>query len=554
MLATTATANARVVTDVAEQLGAGGRDVLTLRGPLARESLRLGVLPLPTRPSSGSAWLVAHLDELPGLRHRLHAHRRRRRGRRRAAARGRARRSRPTPAAPTRPTASALEAALRDNEVKALVATTALGMGFDKPDLGFVVHLGAPVVAGRLLPAGRPRRPRHRARRRAAAARAPRTATSGATSPRASCPREEQADAVLRALAESGRPLSTAALETVVDLRRTRLELLLKVLDVDGAVQPVPGRLDRRPASRGPTTPSATPGSPRPAGASSSSMLDYERTDGVPDGVPAGVASTTTPPRRCGRCDRCAGAWFPTDVPDARGRRRAARASSRAGRRARAARAVADRHGPARRAAQGQDRRRRARAAPGRAVARLTDLGWGQRLRELLARRRARRARPTAAARPASTCSRDWGWARAARSAVVADAVASPAAARRLAGRGHRPSSAGCRCLGALDLVDGGPTGEPGGNSAFRLAGRLGRASPSAPELATRSAGSTGRCCSSTTSSSRWTITVAGAGAAPGRRAGRPAVRRWRVERAEAAAGAAARHRTTRAPGPRAAR
>ena len=37
-----------------------------------------------------------------------------------------------------------LEEALRNNQVKALVATSALGMGFDKPDLGFVVHLGAP--------------------------------------------------------------------------------------------------------------------------------------------------------------------------------------------------------------------------------------------------------------------------------------------------------------------------------------------------------------------------------------------------------------------------
>ena len=38
----------------------------------------------------------------------------------------------------------AAEDALRRGEVKALVATSALGMGFDKPDLGFVVHLGAP--------------------------------------------------------------------------------------------------------------------------------------------------------------------------------------------------------------------------------------------------------------------------------------------------------------------------------------------------------------------------------------------------------------------------
>lgn len=37
-----------------------------------------------------------------------------------------------------------LEADLKANRVRALVATSALGMGFDKPDLGFVVHMGAP--------------------------------------------------------------------------------------------------------------------------------------------------------------------------------------------------------------------------------------------------------------------------------------------------------------------------------------------------------------------------------------------------------------------------
>src|SRR5690606_34970997 len=56
-----------------------------------------------------------------------------------------------------------------------------------------------------------------------------------------SMPREGQAEAVIRALTESERPLSTAALETIVDVRRTRLELLLKVLDVDGAVSRVSG-------------------------------------------------------------------------------------------------------------------------------------------------------------------------------------------------------------------------------------------------------------------------------------------------------------------------
>src|SRR4051812_45850091 len=65
VLATTATANERVVADVAEQLGAGGVEVTTVRGPLARDSLRLGVLRLPT-DRARLAWLAAHLVELPG--------------------------------------------------------------------------------------------------------------------------------------------------------------------------------------------------------------------------------------------------------------------------------------------------------------------------------------------------------------------------------------------------------------------------------------------------------------------------------------------------------
>ena len=43
-----------------------------------------------------------------------------------------------------------LEQALKQNRVKALVATSALGMGFGKPDLGFVVHVGAPSMSAAL--------------------------------------------------------------------------------------------------------------------------------------------------------------------------------------------------------------------------------------------------------------------------------------------------------------------------------------------------------------------------------------------------------------------
>src|SRR5690625_2087566 len=54
-------------------------------------------------------------------------------------------------------------------------------------------------------------------------------------------PSQENASSVLEALASSDRPLSTPALEARVDVRRTALELLLKVLAVDGAVENVKG-------------------------------------------------------------------------------------------------------------------------------------------------------------------------------------------------------------------------------------------------------------------------------------------------------------------------
>jgi ATP-dependent DNA helicase RecQ len=146
VLATTATANARVTRDVAEQLGAGETkdDVLVLRGPLDRESLRLGVVSLPAAHQR-LAWLAAHMkdDALPGsgIVYTLTvaaayetAAFLRDQGIEAAAYSGKDDQAQRLRA----------EDDLRDNRVKALVATSALGMGFDKPDLGFVVHLGAP--------------------------------------------------------------------------------------------------------------------------------------------------------------------------------------------------------------------------------------------------------------------------------------------------------------------------------------------------------------------------------------------------------------------------
>src|SRR3954470_4400274 len=237
VLATTATANARVVTDVVEQLGAGGAALLPLRGPLARASLRLGVLPLAA-PEQRLAWLIAHLGELPGsgIVYALTvaaaedvAAALREAGHQVAAYTGR-----------TEPSERIrLEEALRDNNVKALVATSALGMGFDKPDLGFVLHLGAPSSpVAYYQQVGRAGRATERAD--VLLMPGPEDKDIWRYFATASMPSQDRASRVLRELAD-GSVLSTPALEALVNVRRTQLELLLKVLDVDGAVRRVRG-------------------------------------------------------------------------------------------------------------------------------------------------------------------------------------------------------------------------------------------------------------------------------------------------------------------------
>ncbi len=497
VLATTATANARVVTDVAEQLSAGGHEVLTLRGGLARDSLRLGVLPLAS-PEQRVAWLVAHLGDLPGsgivyaltvagaediaatLRDAGHTV---------AAYTGRT-----DPADRLR-----LETALRDNGVKALVATSALGMGFDKPDLGFVLHVGAPSSpVAYYQQVGRAGR---------ATARADVLLLPGPEDrdiwryfASASMPRQEQADAVLAALAGSPKPLSTPALEAAVDIRRTRLELLLKVLDVDGAVAKVTGGWT---GTGQPWTYDAeryarvAEARDREQGL----MLDYERGAGCRmEFLQSALDDVSATP--CGRCDRCAGTWFDTTIPDAAvlaTRERLQRVGVEIEPRGQWPTAMSRLGVPLSGKIGAADA-----MAPGRALARLTDLGWGQRLREVL--------RDDAPASPEllRACVgvlRDWGWSQRPVGVVALPSRRRPAlvgsVAQGLAEIGRLPF------LGTLDLVDGGPTGEPGGNSAFRLAGVWGRFEVG-PELAEALRAAAGPILLvDDVADSRWTLTVA---------------------------------------------
>jgi len=139
VLATTATANDRVVADITAQLGPG---LIALRGPLTRSSLRLQVIRLDSQ-AERLAWLAARVPHLPGsgIIYCLTVADCER------VSEWLARQGIDAPAyyggLATEPR-EGLEQRLLLNDVKALVATVALGMGFDKPDLGFVVHFQRP--------------------------------------------------------------------------------------------------------------------------------------------------------------------------------------------------------------------------------------------------------------------------------------------------------------------------------------------------------------------------------------------------------------------------
>lgn len=490
VLATTATANSRVVADVAEQLGT---DVLTIRGPLARSSLRLGVLRLPD--STGRlAWLIDHLDDLPGsgIVYALTV----------AAAvdtarvlreRGHDVRAYTGQTDPEEREES--EGLLKRNEVKALIATSALGMGFDKPDLGFVVHLGAPSSpVAYYQQVGRAGR---------ASENADVLLLPGREDPAiwhyfatASMPDEERARRVIDELSDV--PLSTPALEARVDIRRTPLELLLKVLDVDGAVRRVQGGWVATGASW-------TYDAERyrriaeEREAEQRHMLEYEATDGCRMAfLQRSLDDDTAAP--CGRCDRCAGAWYPGEV-DADAAAAAASALDRVGVPIEPRRAWptgADRLGvPVKgRIAPAEQ------AAEGRALARLTDLGWGSTLRELFA--------PNAPDAPVpprvlDACVRvlaEWGWSERPVAVASVPSRSRPqlvdSLARGLAEVGRLPY------LGSLSPADGGPTGGPGGNSAFRLAGVWGRFSADGLDVPEG-----GVLLVDDLADSRWTLTVA---------------------------------------------
>ena len=139
VLATTATANNRVVDDIAFQLG---KNLKIFRGSLTRNSLQLQNIYLPSSPDR-LGWLAEHLPNIPGsgiiytLTVRdgeIVANWLKSQGINVVAYHSKK----------DTEEREELEQQLLKNEIKALIATVALGMGFDKPDLGFVIHYQRP--------------------------------------------------------------------------------------------------------------------------------------------------------------------------------------------------------------------------------------------------------------------------------------------------------------------------------------------------------------------------------------------------------------------------
>jgi ATP-dependent DNA helicase RecQ len=476
VLATTATANARVVADVAEQLGSVGvtEPPLVLRGSLDRESLHLGVVSLPSN-AHRLAWLADQLPQLPGsgiiytltvaqaeavaafLRDQGHE---------------------VTSYTGRTETADRLvaEQDLLDNRVKALVATSALGMGFDKPDLGFVIHLGAPQSpVAYYQQVGR-------------AGRGVKSATV------LLIPGQEDEDvwryftsvgfppeAVVRQTLDAlstATPVSVPALEVSVELSRSRLEAMLKVLDVDGAVRRVSGgwlstgepweydaaRYEKVAAVRA---------------AEQQAMRDYIALDGcrmeflrrqLDD--PGAVA--------CGRCDRCTGEMWDTAVSDVA---------------VRASRAELVRPGvsvdartmwPTGLATIGLPLSGKIpaeeRVSAGRAIGRLSDIGWGPRLRRQLRDGVPDAGLPDELFNAAVEVLRTWGWER--RPVAIAGIPSS----RRpvlLATMGERLAAIGrLEWLGPLQRVGSSGRSASRTNSAQRVRALHGSFAVSAEQTA----------------------------------------------------------------------
>ena len=462
VVATTATAPSRVVADIADVLGIGpgAPEVLVLRGSLDRESLHLGVAQLGGE-AERLAWLADRLGALPGsgiiytltvagaqeLAGFLSS-----RGFAVAAYSGRS-------GVEDR---LAAEEDLLANRVKALVATSALGMGFDKPDLGFVIHFGAPSSpVAYYQQVGRAGRGVERAEAILVPGAGDQAVWEYFDS--VSFPDEAVVRTVLDELTRSRRALSLYDLESRSPLSRTRLELVLKVLDVDGAVR----------RDRNGWLSTGAPWSYDVARYAAVAMRRLEEQQAMRDYVTTSrcrmrfLRELLDDPDAadCGRCDNCLGQPVDT-ATSAASIERAAQRLEQPG-----VEIASRRQWPA-----GLERfaipmrgkiERGEQHATGRAIARFSDLGYGPGVRRTAAPSAADGPVPEALVKAAVKVLRAWRdeWEERPSGIVAVGSIARPQLVASFAAR-----------IGAVEKLDvlgtvhhDGPSRVPRSNSVFRL-------------------------------------------------------------------------------------
>jgi ATP-dependent DNA helicase RecQ len=294
-------------------------------------------------------------------------------------------------------------------------------MGYDKPDLGFVVHMGSPsspiAYYQQVGRAGR------------GVAHADVLLLPGKEDEAiwryfadTAFPPEAQVRQTLSALAGAGRPLSVPALEAAVDLRRSRLESMLKVLDVDGAVKRVKGGWTATGAewvyeaeryAWVAKQRAAEQQAMRDYASTSQCRMEFLRRQLDDEG-----AAT------CGRCDNCAGAWADPSV-SMETLTGATKELDRPG-----VEVEPRRMWPTGMPALGIDLKGRIPAkeqcSTGRALGRLSDIGWGNRLRPLLAESAPDGRVPDDVLRAAVAVLADWARSPGGWAPNVPDASARP--------------------------------------------------------------------------------------------------------------------------------
>ena len=299
VLCCTATANDRVVADVTAQLGA---DFAPVRGPLARSGLRLHALDKPSQ-AERLTWLASVLEELPGTgivycltiadTERVAAWLRSQ-GVAAAAYSGDSGNEH----------RQAVERDLLANRVKVVVATSALGMGFDKPDLSFVIHYqapGSPVAyyqqvgrAGRALTDSW-----------GILLRGGEDADIQDYFIASAFPAAELAEQVVSLLERTAAVMSEREILAEVNLRPGQMQGLLKILEVEGAVERDGSRW-RRTLSRWTFDHDRVGAVTALRRTEQQQMLDYIGTDQCRMRLLRGYLDDHDPDP-CGICDNCTG-------------------------------------------------------------------------------------------------------------------------------------------------------------------------------------------------------------------------------------------------------